>query len=176
MPKWYGGSTLNPDMFVAPRDQWRDQWERTLRWFCRVEVIHTKNLREEIDVDDKDVILAFFQNCYHIRDWIKAARPELEADLNDLFRRTFEMRACRNICDGYKHKNLDNPAHPDPDFNLYREYDHLELMGTGGSHPVKQRAVFADGADVRKFDLFELAAECMNLWKEFLLRHSLVTS
>ncbi|HZR17353.1 MAG TPA: hypothetical protein VFE51_08500 [Verrucomicrobiae bacterium] len=173
MPKWYGGSTLNPAGFVPPRNQWRDQWERLLRWFARVEAIHKKSLRKEIDADDNDVVIAFFQNCNHLRDWLKASRPELESDLNALFRGNFEMRACRNICDGYKHKKLDNPSHPDPDFNLYREYDPFGLMD--GGQPVRPRVVFTDGPDIRKFDLFELAFECMRLWQGFLLRQGLVT-
>jgi hypothetical protein len=169
MPKWYGGSALNPDELVAPGEQWHSQWERTVRWFRRVERLRQKSLKQELDVGDLDIALAFFQNCYHVRDWIAAAKPQLKPQMDQLFRQHFAMRACRDICNGFKHKRLDPKKSPlDPDFNLYREYDYLELMGTRRQSPVKYRTAFADGQGVRKFDLFELAQECMKIWRDFL--------
>jgi hypothetical protein len=171
MPKWYGGSTLNPDE-PAPSEQWRSQWGRALRWYSRVQRIEGKSRMQELDVGDMDIILAFFQNCYHVRDWIVASRPPLKNQLDDLFRSHFEMGACRDICNGFKHKTVTNPTH-DKDFNLYREYDYFEVMSGSGNSPVKYSAVFADGSDVRKFELFALAAACVALWRGFLCKTGL---
>src|SRR5438067_7171462 len=104
-----------------------------------MQCIKQKALNEELDVEDLDVVVAFFQNCYHVRDWIAASKPAMKNKLDDLFRSHFEMRACRNICDGFKHKKLDKPIHPDKDFNLYREYDYFEVMSCSGNSPVKYR-------------------------------------
>src|SRR5438105_15175350 len=118
MPKWYGGSALNPDESV----EWRVQWEITVRWSDRVERLRRKSLKQELDIGDIDLVLAFFQNCYHLRDWIAVSKPALKGELNELFRRHFAMGACRDICNGFKHKMLNRATH-DKDFNLYREYD-----------------------------------------------------
>ena len=74
-----------------------------------MQCIKQKALNEELDVEDLDVVVAFFQNCYPVRDWIAASKPAMKNKLDDLFRSHFEMRACRNICDGFKHRKLDKP-------------------------------------------------------------------
>ena len=167
MPKWYGGSTLNPDELVPKSEQWRNQWNRALRWHARVQRIEEKSKKHELDIGDMDVVLAFFQNCYHVRDWIAGCKPEFKNKLADLFRNHFEMGACRDVCNGFKHKALTNPTH-DKDFNLYCEYDYFEVISGSGNSPVKYSAVFADGSDVKKFELFTLAATCVALWRRFL--------
>ena len=156
MPEWYGGSTLNPSNSTPPQDQWRDQWERTLRWYGQVRQIEQKSLQATGSREDEADSLneprgyrcrdSIFQNCYHLRDWLLVSRPSLKGPLDKFFRSHFEMGpACRDICNGFKHKVLDRPTH-DKDFNLYRECDHLEAMGRGGNSPVRHRAVFADGS------------------------------
>lgn len=167
MPKWYGGSTLNPDELIPPREQWRGQWERTLRWFDRVNTSGRKAIEHELDANDMDVNVAFFQNCYHLKDWISVSRPDLAHRIDDLFQNHFEMGACRDICNGFKHKALTRATH-DKDFNLYREYDYSEIMSGGTDSAIKYRAAFADGAGVRKLDWFELAENCMKTWQRFL--------
>src|SRR4029077_15837149 len=117
MPKWYGGSTLNPEELISLGEQWRAQWSRALRWHDRVQRIEKKSRRQELSVGDMDIVVAFFQNCYHVRDWIVASKPSLKSQLDHLFHNHFEMGACRDICNGFKHKAVTNATH-DRDFNL----------------------------------------------------------
>src|SRR5437660_5290964 len=146
MPEWMG-STLNPDILMPRVDQWKAQWHRTIRWHTRVVDIRHKSRSAELDVNDIDFVIAFFQNCYHLRDWVQSSRPDLSDQLASLFS-NFEMAACRDICNGFKHKQLNRPS-LDADFTLYREYDYFAKV-QGGEFPHKHRAAFADGDDVRK--------------------------
>jgi len=171
MPKWYGGSTLNPDELIPSNKQWVLQWERVKRWYNQVLEIEQKSLKQELNSYDIDIIIAFFQNSYHMRDWLLASDPELKPKLDNLFQSSFEMGACRDICNGFKHKSYKKPTH-DPDFNLYREYDHFEIEGVS---PAKYRIVFADGTDdIREFDLFELVATIYQILQDFLDKEELV--
>lgn len=172
MPAWYGGSTLNPDQIVPGKDQWRIQWERTKRWFRRVQSIHQKSLDQMIDPEDEDSVIAFFLNCYHLRDWIRSSHPELNIEVATLFKQNFELGACRDICNGFKHKTLTTPSH-DANFNWYWEYDYLDLMGKSGRNPHKNCIAFQDGTGIRKFNLFDLATHCFSLWEGFLKGHKL---
>ncbi len=86
------------------------------------------------------------------------------------------MRACRDICHGFKHKDLKGNAKykpQDKDFNLYREYDWLEALAASGRSPLKYCVAFADGNGIRKFDLFELVEACLNLWRRFHVENAL---
>lgn len=168
MPKWYGGSTLNPDELIPKKDQWTEQWRRVTRWFRRSEKIKKKAEVKELDEGDIDVLIAFFQNCYHLRDWISDSRPDLKPKLDRFFEQHFEMRTCRNICDGYKHKRLTSGKHPDPDFNLYREYDYFQSDAEPSRSPLLYRIAFAYDNDIKKYDLFVFTEICFHLWEEFI--------
>jgi len=47
--------------------------------------IDTNNVIEEL----ADMIYAFFQNCYHLKDWIKADRPKLKDEVENIFNDRF---------------------------------------------------------------------------------------
>jgi len=167
MPKWFGGAALGSGLGLPPSDQWKAQWARVKRWRVKAERIRAKSMREELDASDLDEVVAYLQNCYHLRDWVEASRPELKALLDALFQKHFELGACRDVCNGFKHKAVKRPSH-DPDFNLYREYDHFLEDGAPGRNPVL--IAFADGVNLRKFDLFEFTDTCFALWTDFIAR------
>ena len=153
-----------PGEYIPPDRQWVIQWQCCQRWYWRVVEVQKKAHKQEIQQDDIDTVIAFFQNAYHLKDWVLTSRPGLKDAINALFRDSFEMGACRDICNGFKHKRLNSPSH-DPDFNLYREYDHSEIEGI---NPVKYRITFTEDDDVRKFDLFELVSVVYQQWENFL--------
>ena len=169
MPTWYGGSTLNPDEIIPREQQWKLQWSRVIRWHQRTSEIAKKSVHTEPDLYDLDVVIAFLQNCYHLRDWIQACRPDLKDKMTDLFSKHFEMRACRDVCNGFKHKALTNPSQ-DADFNLYREWDPFAAAANPSANSVKYRVAFSDGDDIRKYDLFEFTESCFGLWNNFVVR------
>lgn len=173
MPKWYGGSTLNPDEIVNPENQWMDQLFRMRRWYDRVLSLKKKSETEQLTEADIDILIAFFQNCYHLRDWLESSRTELKDEIKKLFDNSFEMRACRDICCGFKHKDLKKPS-IDKDFNLYREYDHFADEAYPGKNLEIYNVAFADGNDIRKFNLFDFVDRCFNHWIDFLHNHSLL--
>lgn len=168
MPSWYGGSALNPDDLVPKQDQWRDQWDRVRRWYERTKEIENRSKKTELSVYDDDILIAFFQNCNHLKDWLQSSRPDLKDKLETLFSSNFEMKACRNICDGYKHKNLTNPTHPDADFNWYREFDSFEKEIDPSKPAIYYRVAFLNGNDIKKYDVFDLISKCYHLWGNFI--------
>lgn len=146
-----------------PRDQqWKVQWSRVIRGYQRTSEIATKSIHLEPSVYDLDVAIAFLQNCYHLRDWIQACRPDLNGKIAELFPRSFESQGCRDLCHGFKHKSLTNPS-LDADFNLYREYDHFAAEANPSLNAVKSRIACSDGNDIRKYDLFEFAESCFRI-------------
>lgn len=69
MPKWYGGSTLNPDELIPAARQWIIQWQRVQRWYKRTLQAQKKSQHQELDIEDIDTVIAFFQNAYHLKNW-----------------------------------------------------------------------------------------------------------
>lgn len=169
MPEWFGGATLGSGLSLLPSDQWKAQWNRVQRWRSKVQRIRAKAAQAELDAFDLDDVVAYLQNCYHLRDWLEASQPGLKPLLDAFFKKHFELGACRDVCNGFKHKVLKRPLY-DPDFNMYREYDHFLVEAEPGRSPVVYRLAFADGDDLRKFDLFEFTDTCFALWAEFIAK------
>ena len=96
--EWYPGYFLDD----GDPDHWKSQWSRVSRWFKKVNQLKTKSEKAELDAWDFDILIAFFQNCYILREWIAIFRPDLQKHLKKLFTRHFEMKACRDICNGFK--------------------------------------------------------------------------
>ena len=80
-----------------------EQWERINRWLKRVES------EQESQQDYVDFLWAFFQNCWHFKDWIKND-PEtpkkvvdsIEGDINN-----YEaLRICADLANRSKHLTL----------------------------------------------------------------------
>ncbi|HDP69888.1 MAG TPA: hypothetical protein ENN38_03645 [Actinobacteria bacterium] len=170
MPKWYG-SSLNPDGIIPPAQQWKIQWARVQRWFTRLAKLEKKYEFNELSNEDIDDIITFFQNCYHLRDWIEDSKPELKQDIV-IFFNTFEMKICREICLGFKHKNLQT-AKIDKDFGILREYDHFTAETNSLKNPVITKIAFEDGNNIKEYCPFTLAKTCYQLWEEFIKNKNL---
>ncbi len=169
MPEWFGGSALSPNSHIPLDNQWRLQWQRIIRWDRRVQAVREEIRHREPTEYDIDIVIVFLQNCYHLRDWLQACRPDLGGKVDTLFDKHLEMKACRDVCNGFKHKHLNRPS-LDPAFNLYREFDHFEAEANPSSNSVFLRIAFADGQDVRKFDRFDFSEKCFGIWRDFLAK------
>jgi len=129
---------------------WRSQYDRMLRWYDR--------LKKDQSLD---ILLAFFLNCYALRDWLhKTAR--LDANIiDDAIKADFSMKLCRDLCNRSKHPILAKPS-IDANFVITREY-------RGKSRPIRL-VLHADGI---RTDLPELPNRCVRFWDEFLLMQGL---
>jgi hypothetical protein len=136
---------------------WRNQFKRMNRWYKRLQ--HAEKELEEtgkLSVDDMDNILAYFQNSYHLRDWLKMEEVIGSDILKELFQTCEPLKLCRDICNGTKHFILNNPS-VDKDLQIGRGA--LPWEGKG------YRFIRAAG---EQRDLFELAHSCQQAWLDFL--------
>lgn len=147
---------------------WKGQYDRTHRWHDRVTRIGTRQTQSADTEAEHDTLYAFFQNCYHLRDWLLNSGAVQQRDLEDFFRIHVELRVCQDICNGTKHLGLDRPK-VDGEFSIGREYvDPSDPRDR--PHLNETWFVIAAG---EKYDLFDLAGRCMQLWDEFVHRHAL---
>jgi len=134
-------------------DGWRGQFDRTSRWYERARRAAAAGTPEL-----EDFVFAFFQNCYHLREWMLQTGEASHRELADFFAQHAELRLCRDICNGTKHLNLDS-ASVDANFSIGREY--------APSEPGHARLFVIANA---KYDLLDLATRCMELWRQFAER------
>ena len=107
MAEWNDEYQLNPIDVIPSKQRWKIQWERLERWFNRVSEIKNKGKEKPLTPYDIDILIAFCQNCFQLREWIETSNPDLTKSINVLFEQNFELKGCRDICHGYEHKEID---------------------------------------------------------------------
>jgi len=142
---------------------WRGQLERVRRWQKRLAA--TYDLTEA-----EDYLYVFFQNCYHLRDWLLSEKAVSQANLEQLFQVHAELRLCGDICNATKHVVLSKPKQP-CEFSLAREY---RGPGAGwfGQDKSETFVVLSSG---QNYEARELAATCLEIWEHFLKSQNLLS-
>jgi hypothetical protein len=134
---------------------WRSQYDRIKRWSVRLREFGS----DEMDQERLDFYLAFFLNCYSLRDWLINSNAIPRSDLDELIQSSVAMCVCRDLCNRSKHLILNNPS-ADKDFSIVREYtpngNRFFIVVFDKSH-----------------DLFEIAVACIQFWSDFLTSHKL---
>jgi hypothetical protein len=130
---------------------WKGQLERVERRHGRV-----KKAAKTGSVDLEDFVYAFFQNAFHLRDWIASECPKQKNRVFDLFKGQDALGICRDIANTTKHFKLTHKATVDQMISIAREYD--------PQAPKKYRlSVLAD----QKYDIISLADMCLDQIKDF---------
>jgi hypothetical protein len=94
---------------------YQEQLARVRRSLARVEnwsVNPQLELPQERQVEYEDMLFAFFQNCWHLKDWIKndAAAPRtLAGPIEQLCGQHQSLLLCADVANGTKHLRLTSP-------------------------------------------------------------------
>jgi hypothetical protein len=149
--------------------RYREQYERTKRYFQRLTDIkngigHIKDSRSY-----EDDLYAFFQNCYHLKDWIRSD-PTCNgwSSVEDYINSTRYLLICADLCNATKHLRLDRPRSAEnPEFSG----GNVVLKITDG---LKQQEKIEISIDYKistqsgDLDALEVATQCMQAWEAFL--------
>jgi hypothetical protein len=161
-------------------NDYREQYDRMIRWFNKLQDINQRKRlvdapREEI----MDELAAFFQNCYHLKDWIKhdsiteAKLASSRINIEHFIKNDEDMKLLADLCNGSKHMELDI----DP---------RTGILGKSGENPKCTseqhfKATFeVDGTNKNEVDwhiktdvgkeysVIQLANRCIQKWDDFI--------
>jgi hypothetical protein len=143
------------------------QFYRTERWLARVKAIYVGEYQPVSKWDvPLDHVLAFFLNCYHIKDWLKSG-PEWQDDVEPSVKaRAVEqfvieseaLTICGQLCNGNKHFRFDE--------TLSLACEHTKFDTTTGTLITTTRFTFkTQRGDT---DAYALAQECLEAWRSFI--------
>jgi hypothetical protein len=130
----------------------------------RMERFKTRALSADNEDDSLDFSFAFFQACFHLRDWIPTFENISPSDWNKQWgkfvHKNLCIKYCRDLCNVTKHMTINSASITE---NI-----------------VITRNFYEDGSELGKFigwtlhiedkqiDLFELMNECTEAWKTFI--------
>ena len=152
--------------------KYQEQFARMKRWYERIKKIDQGephdlsyiNLSPDYYYNE---VYAFFQNCYHLKDWIKnddtVKLPEKNVD--NFIKQNECMSLCADICIGIKHLEQKSSTWSGqvPKFKG-REFS----LSLGGEPEPIIKVKFSIETKTGTIDAFELASECVRKWGEFI--------
>jgi hypothetical protein len=147
-------------------DMAQDQWRRVQRYYERFKAIDsgvelTPSRSGDHYVDD---MYAFFQNCHHLRDWIKndpSIAPNTRKNLTSKADCEHCLKICADICDGTKH--LLRTLHHGKSTVDFMDRSITAHEGSPYAGTVSIKLSIEHNAT--RLDAFQLATKCVEAWK-----------
>jgi hypothetical protein len=140
---------------------YRDQLDRARRFLDRLDVPGLS------DVDFQDMVWAFFQNCWHVKDWLDND-PKVDPATKDAIiaraHQSVALRVCQEMCNGTKHLGSRPGA----------SHDHIDVNITPGG-PTTMDCLIDNGAGTLVSGRL-LARQCIAEWVSILGSHRLATA
>ena len=84
---------------------WQEQHERMMRSHRRLTGIAGGQIVASSD-EARDALLHFFQDAYHLKDWIRNDPSVSTSDVEDVINSTEPLQLCADLCNGTKHFRL----------------------------------------------------------------------
>jgi hypothetical protein len=142
---------------------WPGQLERLRRWHERLQELRAQRA-VQLTAADLDLVFAFFQTAYHLRDWILDDGAASKEELAELMRDSLALKVCRDLCIGSKHLTI-KKASVDQHASVVREY----VPGPVGNRAASgsRVVVIADG----RHELWPLVDDCMATWERWATAH-----
>lgn len=149
-----------------------EQYERMKRWYDKFSVLSQGRLHDRASDNYLDDVHAFFQNAYHLKDWIKrdatlasSIRSGVEAHING----SRSLRLCADICNSSKHLVLTQPPRSGENPTFGRKVFDLQLGGGPTTIALKWEINTSTGT----IDAFDLATDCVRDWDRFRSRNGI---
>lgn len=142
-----------------------EQYERVKRWYERLRLVNEgKEFKLPSDYY-QDEVLAFFINCYHLKDWIKndPASKGLRRGVEEFVSKSEALGVCGDVCNGSKHLVITKGRISSNTKIGGRNF----FLALGESLPIF-RARYKIISGDKEYDAFDLATRCMEEWRMFL--------
>jgi len=147
-----------------------EQFERVKRYLNKVE----DQDRDSTAYDDD--LWSFFQNCYHLKDWIKN-----DLDIGDGIRKTVEkfvqsnkeLRICADLANRSKHLELNEPPREDAKVTSRSVTIYAPTAGSDsvGTSTCEHTITLGDGS---KRIALDVARKAVKAWESFLSENKLI--
>lgn len=153
---------------------YRDQLDRARRFLERVQSLDPRR-----DVDYQDDVWAFFQNCWHIKDWLRfdyRLQETVRRKVVQEVHKSRVLRVCRDMANGTKHRKLTSldKRRPPPRPRAMHLWTNTTIV-PGGQTTIDCMVHFPR-RKIRFRSAREVAAECLDEWIRILQLEGLSTA
>jgi hypothetical protein len=139
---------------------YHEQYDRMRRWYDRFSAVNDGRLHDVQSENYLDEIYAFFQNCYHLKDWIKndsLVPSNIRASVESSINSNRALSICADICNSLKHLQLKSDrSGENPTFGKK-----LYAVTVGPGFPITISLKYEVETNSGPIDAFVLATECV---------------
>jgi len=154
--------------------KYNEQFERMKRYFIRFKQINDGKIHDTASPNYDDDIYAFFQNCYHLKDWIKndptcSGWNDVEQHING----NTDLCICGDLCNALKHLSLTRTHRSTEDPSFSNSNMTVKINdGIGVSEQVDISIKYTISANSGDIDAFELAERCVEAWNQYIINNA----
>lgn len=153
--------------------KYQEQFERMKRWYELFKKIDN-GVPHTLSSDHyQDVVFAFFQNCFHLKDQMKndnSVAPGPRAKVEQFINQNYRLQLCPDICNGTKHLKLTKRP---PHTGKTPKFESRKIALTVGPTKPTIQVKWSITTQTGKVDAFQLASDCIQKWKDFFVKHKL---
>ncbi|WP_250030339.1 hypothetical protein [Paractinoplanes maris] len=169
---------------------WREQYDRMIRSRGHLAEVVTGSGSHVVDSDDaRDILVYFYMNAYHLKDWIKndPATSSAAGSVEGFVGATAALRLCADLANGVKHLKLTRQTKTGDSQTSFSSQSVVVRPGT-----IRARATVNDEGQIaairntpsdepkpalhtwevrssgQAYDALELADEIVDAWKAWL--------
>ncbi|AKB25796.1 hypothetical protein MSMTP_2327 [Methanosarcina sp. MTP4] len=156
-----------------------EQLERARRWYLLFEEISIgTNEKYEFEYS-KDVMYAFFMNCFHVKDWLieDDSIPKINSEYVGKYIKNDQcLQVCGSIANGAKHLNLRETQGTNKNYEIFRSdsihIDSTAIINSKFTFSRKEKESCEQGRT--KYEAFKLATECLESWEIFFEKNDII--
>lgn len=153
-------------------DPWAEQWSRVERWFSRFSETNSGRSHDQISDNYQDEVYAFFQNCYHLKDWLRndpASSALVSPDIESTISNSPNLSLCADLCNGSKHLVLARNVRSSADTHVGNRHFEVGLSaGAGSDSPPRIAVKYEVESGGNVYDAFTVAQACVQEWGTYL--------
>ena len=142
--------------------KYMDQLDRVRRMLDRI------NRQDRSPIEYGDDISSFFQNCWHLKDWVKndpSVPSGVGKSIEKLVAASKPLMICADLANATKHLKLKNPR-------AGAKHSHWNIAVTPGESS-KVQYLIDTGSAIRQ-DGLDLARKCLLEWERILAAQGLI--
>jgi hypothetical protein len=148
-----------------------EQFDTVNRHFTLFKQINDGKTHNQPSLYRDDLVINFFQHCYHLKDWIKNdPNCATWSDVEKFINQNDDLKICADICNETKHLKLTKPRSAEnPSLDVNDSIVKLVVKDGGNvSTSIDISVKYNVSIDSGDKDAFELAERCVLAWKSFI--------